>query len=86
METTPTPRISKAALWTGRVMSTLPALTLIFSAAMKLTRSPDVAKGFEHFGIPLSQTVGLGILELACALIYLIPRTSVLGAILEHFK
>jgi hypothetical protein len=78
----PTSPVSKPALWTGRVLTTLPALTLIFSAAMKITGSADIAKGFEHVGIPLSHAIGLGILELACTLIYLIPRTSVLGAIL----
>ncbi len=78
----PAPPVSKAARWTGRVMTTLPALMLIFSGAMKLAGPPDLAKGFDHLGIPLSHAVGLGILELACTLIYLIPRTSMLGAIL----
>jgi hypothetical protein len=78
---TPAP-VSKASLWTGRVMTTLPALTLMFSGAMKFRDSPEIAKGFEHLGIPLSHAVRLGILEIACTLVYLIPRTSVLGAIL----
>lgn len=74
--------ISKAALWTGRVLSGLPALMLGFSAAMKLAGPPDLAKGFEHLGVPVSHALGLGILELLCTVIYLIPRTAVLGAIL----
>lgn len=82
MENTTTAPVSKAALWTGRVMTTLPALMLLFSGATKFSSSPEIAKGFEHLGVPLNHAVGLGILELACTLTYLIPRTSVLGAIL----
>ena len=78
----PVATVSKAALWTGRVMTALPALMLLFSGAMKFTGSPEIAKGFEHLGLPLGHAAGLGTLELACTLIYLIPRTSVIGAIL----
>lgn len=74
--------VSKAALWTGRVMTFLPGAGLLFSASMKFAHPPEIDKGFEHFGIPASQILGLGILEASCAIIYLIPRTSVLGAIL----
>ena len=63
-------------------MSTLPVLLLLFSAIMKLAGPPDLADGFGHLGIPVSHAFGLGILELACTAVYLIPRTSVLGAIL----
>jgi len=77
----PTPP-SKTLLWTGRVLSALPSLLLLFSAAMKLAGPPDLAKGFEHMGIPVGHALGLGILELLCTVIYLIPRTAVLGAIL----
>ena len=73
---------SRKALWTGRVMCILPALMLTFSAIMKLVHPPQLDEGFAHLGIPLSHAMGLGILELACTVIYLIPRTAVLGAIL----
>src|SRR5262249_47671342 len=73
---------SKAALWTGRVMSALPILGFAFSASMKFSHSPELAKGFEHLQLPPSFATGLGILELSCTLIYAIPRTVVLGAIL----
>jgi hypothetical protein len=83
METTiQTAPISKAALWTGRVMTALPALLLAFSAVMKLMRPPSVVQGFTHFGFSEQAIVPIGIVELACALLYVIPRTSVLGAIL----
>ena len=73
---------SKKMLWAGRIMSALPVLMLLFSAVMKFLKPPDVVKGFTHLGYPESLALGLGILELACTVIYIIPRTSVLGAIL----
>lgn len=63
-------------------MSYLPVPFLLMSASFKFMTAPDVAKGFEHLGIPMSKAPGLGILELSCLIIYLIPRTSILGAIL----
>ena len=79
--TTPTP-VSKKALWTGRVMSALPVLMLIFSAVMKFVKPPGFAADMATLGIPPSLALGLGILELACVILYIIPRTAVLGAIL----
>ena len=73
---------SKKMLWAGRIMSALPVLMLLFSAAMKFVKSLEVAQGFTHLGYPESLALGLGIVELACTVIYIIPRTSVLGAIL----
>ncbi len=81
-DTSPAPVVSKAALWTGRIMSVLPCLMLLFSAGMKLAHPPQLDDGFKHLGIPVTQAFGLGVLELACTIIYLVPRTSVLGAIL----
>jgi hypothetical protein len=49
---------------------------------MKFVQPPGLAQGFAHLGYPVSLALGLGIVELACAIIYAIPRTSVLGAIL----
>ena len=74
--------VSKGALWTSYVFSVLPSLLLLFSASMKLAHPPQLDEGFVHLGVPISQALGLGILELACTVIYLIPRTAVLGAIL----
>jgi hypothetical protein len=79
--TDPAP-VSKAALWTGRVMSVVPSLLLLMSGVMKLTRSPQVVEGFAHLGLPENLIVPIGVLEIGCALVYLVPRTSVLGAIL----
>jgi hypothetical protein len=55
---------------------------LIMSATMKFMKPPEVVEGFEHLGWPVESALGLGILELSCVAVYLISRTSVLGAIL----
>lgn len=74
--------VSQKMLWAGRIVSSLPVLMLIMSAAMKFTKRADVVEGFAHLGYPESLALGLGIVELACTVIYVIPQTSVLGAIL----
>ncbi len=79
---TPSAPISKKMLWTGRVLSALPVLLLLFSAVMKFAQPPDVAKGFDHLGWSLSLVNALGVLEVVCVIVYLIPRTAMLGAIL----
>jgi hypothetical protein len=73
---------SKKMVWSGWIMSVLPAALLIMSGGMKLTQSSQVVEGFTHLGYDPNLAVGLGIVELACTVIYLIPRTAVLGAIL----
>src|SRR3954465_2115755 len=73
---------SKAAFWVGWILSVLPALMLIFSAVMKFMHPPEVLQGFDHLGWPRPPALTLGILELGCTIIYLIPATSVLGAVL----
>src|SRR5947208_4588 len=73
---------SKAMLRTGWILSVLPSLLLLFSGTMKLMKSEEVVKGFEQLGYPAQLALTLGIVEVACTLIYLIPRTAILGAIL----
>jgi hypothetical protein len=69
-------------LWTGRVLTGLAAAFLIFDAGMKLFKPPFVVEATLHLGYPESTIVGMGIVLLASTLLYLIPRTSILGAIL----
>ena len=69
-------------VWVGRVISVLASLMFLMSAAMKLKGGPELAEGMAHLGLPSSMVVPLAILELTCVVIYLIPMTSVLGAIL----
>jgi hypothetical protein len=74
---------SKPVLWVGRVLSALPVLMLTFSAVMKFSRSPQVMEGFVgKFGYPEGTLLPIGVVELFCALVYAVPRTSALGAIL----
>jgi hypothetical protein len=73
---------SKKLIWTGYILSILPCLLFIFSAVLKFKGGPEVEKGFAHLGFPASMMIPLAILELTCVIVYLIPPTSVLGAIL----
>jgi hypothetical protein len=70
------------AVWAGRVISVLASLLFLFSAFLKLKGGPELAQGIAHLGLPESMVVPLAALELSCTVIYLIPATSVLGAIL----
>jgi uncharacterized membrane protein YphA (DoxX/SURF4 family) len=79
---TETTVISKKALWAGRIISALPVLMLVFSGVMKLLKPAPVVQEFGRLGYPEKITIALGIVELSCTLIYIIPRTTVLGAIL----
>src|SRR3981081_1106580 len=74
--------LSKLTFWTGTIMSTLPVLMLLLSAVMKFVKPAPVIEGFVHLGYADNLALGLGILEIVCTAIYLIPSTSVLGAIL----
>ncbi len=73
---------SKKMLWVGRVVGTIPVLLLLFSAGMKLAKPTPVVEGFEKLGYPEHLALYIGVLELACTIVYSIPRTNVLGAIL----
>jgi hypothetical protein len=73
---------SKGRLWAGRILSAIPIAMLVFSAGMKFLKSPSVLEGFAHYGYRESMIPTIAILELGCAIVYAIPRTSVFGAIL----
>jgi len=73
---------SKKAVWTGRVLSALAVLFLIFDASVKVLRSPFAVDATAQLGYPESVVVTLGLIQIACLIVYLIPNTSVLGAIL----
>jgi hypothetical protein len=77
-----TARVSKGRLWAGRVMSAIPVVMLLFAGTMKLIKAVSMVQGLVQHGYPENLVVIIGILELACTVVYLIPRTSVLGAIL----
>ena len=79
---TPASGVSRTALWAGRVVSALPVLMLLMSAAMKFAKPAAVVEGFGHLGWPDRLALALGILEVSVTILYVIPRTAVLGAIL----
>jgi DoxX-like family len=75
--------MSRGSLWSGRIISALPVLALLFGAVGKLRAPPDMVQIFTgHFGYPAQTLTTIGMLELACAVLYAIPQTSVLGAVL----
>jgi DoxX-like protein len=69
-------------VWVGWVITAVLSLLLLFSAVMKLVGGPEVMEGLAHLGLPERLVVPLAILEAACTVLYLIPATSVLGAVL----
>ena len=72
---------SKGALWAGRVMSGFAVLFLTFDAAIKVLELPMAVTGTTDLGYPASVVLTLGLIQVACLVAYLIPRTSVLGAV-----
>ena len=79
---TQTASISKKRLWAGRIISALPALFLLIDGVMKLVKPAPVVDATVRLGYPESVIVGLGLVLLVCTVLYMIPHTSVLGAIL----
>ena len=73
----------KAVRWAGRVISALPALMLLASASMKLSHAPQFVAMFTNkLGYQESSLTTIGLLELACTALYVIPQTAFLGALL----
>jgi hypothetical protein len=74
--------VSKAGLWTGRILSALAVFLFVFTATFSLLEPAAATQGFVHYGYPEGALLPIAIVELASAILYAIPRTSVLGAIL----
>jgi xanthine/uracil permease len=79
---TPAIKVSRPVLWAGYIVSTLPVLMLLMGAGMSLAKLPEAVKGTEDLGWPEHLMVPLAVTKLICVVIYLIPKTAVLGAIL----
>jgi hypothetical protein len=79
---TQTASVSKKRLWAGRIISALPVLLMVFGGVFGVLKPAVAMPGFVHYGYPERVFLPICILELACAVVYAIPRTSVLGAIL----
>ncbi len=74
--------ISTKRIWSGRVLSTLPSLFFLMDGGMKLFKPQFVVDATVKMGYPESVIVGLGVVLLTCTLLYVIPRTAILGAAL----
>lgn len=73
---------SKVSLWAGRIMGALAILFLIFDGVVKVMQMPQAVEPTMKFGYAASMLLTLGVIELACLVLYIIPRTAVFGAIL----
>lgn len=81
MEAAIDPNISKSALWTGRVLSTLIVLFMLFDGITKIARSAATVAAFTKAGYGAGIVAVIGALALLSAILYAIPQTAVLGAI-----
>jgi hypothetical protein len=81
---TDTATVSKPALWSGRVLSGLVIVFLLFDGAIKLVPWPVVTETMDRMGYGSSETLArsLGLITLVCTVLYAVPPTSILGAIL----
>lgn len=74
---------NKALTWTGRMMTGLVGLMMVFSATVKFMNPPDLSEQFVgKLGYPADLILVIGAVEICCAVLYLIPQTAILGAVL----
>jgi DoxX-like family len=73
---------SNGQLWTGRILSGLAVLFMLFDTVIHAMRGPQVVQGFAQLGFPLTIAIPLSAVEFVGIVLYVIPRTSALGAIL----
>jgi hypothetical protein len=74
--------VSRGSLWTGRVITALLLVFLLFDAITKIMKVPQVMAASVQLGYPAETIAEIGIALLVCTLIYIIPQTAILGAIL----
>jgi hypothetical protein len=82
MQSTQAAPISRTSLWAGRIISGLMVLFLLFDAIVKLLKAAPAMQGTTQLGYSTSVVFPLGVILLVCVVLYAVPRTSVLGAIL----
>ena len=79
---TQTDSVSKKSLWAGRIISALMVLFLLFDSGLKVMKLAPAVEATARLGYPVSLVLAIGLAELICVLLFVIPRTSILGAIL----
>ena len=73
---------SQKRVWTGRTLSSLAVLFLLFDGVVKFFPIAAVTDSFAQLGFPAELAVTIAVIELACLALYVIPRTAILGAVL----
>ena len=74
--------VSKKSLWTGRIISGWMVAFLLFDGGVKVMKVQGAVEATVRLGYPARLVLAIGIAELACTILYVIPRTSILGTIL----
>jgi hypothetical protein len=74
--------LSKGRVWTGRIISWFVALALTFDAVTKIMQESHTVQAAAQLGFPAGMISGIGACLAVCLVIYLIPRTAPIGAIL----
>jgi len=74
--------LSKKSVWIGCIIGALPAIFLLVDGVMKLFKPEIVVKTTMELGYPESSIIPIGIVLLIATILYMIPQTAVLGAIL----
>jgi hypothetical protein len=77
-----TTRFNTWITWTGRVVTVAPVFILLSSARWKLTHDPWYVSEWGRIGYALGAINGIGVVQLVCVALYLIPQTAVLGTVL----
>ena len=72
----------RTMLWTGRIMSGFVIAFLIFDVGIKLIRHPIVGESMVQLGWPADMGFTIGVIEAICLILYVVPQTATLGAIL----
>ena len=80
--TTESGSVSKKRLWTGYILTALIALFLLFDSSVKILRLTPAMDANARLGYPPSVILPIGIAELTCLILFIVPRTSILGAVL----
>ena len=73
---------SRTKGWTGRIITAVPVLFLVFDSVIKVLNIQPVVEAMARLGYPTGVAIEIGLLEIACLALYLVPRTATIGAVL----
>ena len=75
-------RPARGVSWSGRALRGIVIAFMLFDGVIHILRPAPVADAFTQLGVPLRFSIGLGVIELLCTVVYAIPRTAFIGALL----